>query len=1514
MPSAKFQIADLSLGLATKARPSRIPPGACQAGSKNFFLYRDVLATAPGNERVTNSVPDQHSILLDASQYFIGYSNNSGTKVNLAQPTTADPWTLEVVFRMDRYPTDKSDDGYLYSTLLYKGAGAVANTRPTAANTEYFLAVKFQSGLVCVPSFSITNTTPAVVSIAGGTNNTIKLGVYYHIAIVKTAAGNITMYANVAGSTPNTTYFSTAGATPIGTINTRASDLFVGAMPESKTGTTPAKESGLVQFPFQGVIQEVRYWQSDRTASLGTYLRQLTDAEVAAETNLIGYYRGTGVPERTYFYESETGTSGQGSGQVPILSLQPRQATWLTSGHPLGNPIGTSTASIHLDGRGQGLEVLNSYLYRSEIIKQGQSVVGTTTSDFSDLQKSRDRLAISFNVKTPPVFKDQAKLFHWTHIPDDQFGSIVSSVSSTATASTVALASANEEWSAFLDIKQVGGNWRFRGGIRFEGENLIPAPDVPAYIQAIIVDTSTNLAVNTEYTVTFTFDFALKVLNLYVDGAASAAQNMTNANIDLDTDSTYLRATPNDPIGSLKKNWMVIGRHIYRVRKLNEVPGDPNSVDVEYDFSKSFEGVIRRVVIATSDTLTELAGTIGPFGLTVQSIVMNDQVDRGKNATSGVVILSAWKMDEGSGSFIEDVGLQSNGIDFTVDSNHRFGKSGFTTAERDPPLGLVEHRYRTATGEEKKIVAVTPGCVYEVDQGAGTLTFLADGLRNDDKNNVSALHHQDSTILCMGGIGENYSLWKQHLFRLSIEPPSGQIPWGLSEQTSPKAMLDPGVRNYTFTYFSAFQNKRSAPGPVVSTEIRAKRANVTFGTNAEINQTRPTTGASANAETFDFSKTGGQIYGFQFIAYYGSSGSKAATDPSWWRSAPGSGGASEAKQKKLKLTRNLFIVGAAGNETAASTDKKEDETTVAQVAAAVSNKSVKAQIEELPGGTMELVGAFAGANGQLSIKDLAGENLTGRATGPIDWGYGAGGQVYTGTGVSGHGLGLPVSTDPQVTHLEIWRTLAGGSQFRLVARIPNGAQNFVDNIADENLVGEVLNTNQAAVPATKYALDFGGRAIYFGDDLSPQRVYISEVGEPWNVPPQNTIDFLDGTTLAITGGARTENALTFFKNDTTFVLSKTGDPTFPFQVETRMRDIGCVAPRGIVNVNEVFYYPDEQGFYGYDTSTPRKISEVIQDTWDAVSAANYGKIVSAHDRQNDCILWFVPSGSSFEPGSEIVCNDQAIVWSYGKGQGPDGGIYGWSFLDGLYVKFVTTIQDENEVNRVWFVDPLGYIYIWNSGTNYGVGTLTSRTPALAGSPGTFSTTQLTLAQATLANVPDGYKGFAVTVVKASTGERATRLCVADTLASPSVITLDHALPFTPANTSDFSVIIGSIETRWISGEMSPAGQDSITKLVNLHMQLGRQSADVPGRFDLKWALKHGHDPALNTEATFYEAQTTLRGISNQLSDYRAALGGRGLRVRFTFESLAADVPFEIQSIFPEWDADAGRGQFRNDNA
>lgn len=1515
-------VPSLALGLHTKDRASRIPPGAAQDGSKNFWLYRDVLATSPGYEKRTKALLDDFAYRLNGvDQYLRAQVPSAGTDLSAGHTAT----TIQFFFRLDAIPTDLlinivGAESHYSGTVLYKGTGVnYLGSLPASSSPDYFFTISalasgstINDGRPYITGFGSDGTTLSLTDPRGP----IELGKCYAFTMVYEVGQDMRSYFGEVGGA-QVEAINTASQ-PANAMQDTDSDVFIGCMPT----LDPETEDTFITRRFRGVVQEFRIWDKALTQQ---EVDDTTAGEIddpSAETNLVSYYRLTGPASATYFLEASKGDGAP-------FATYPRSATWVSDSHPLGRNI-TGNPAIRLDGEYQAIKLRDAYKYRK------------FQPDEEGFYPWASHFAVSMRIY-PQTLADRDTLFHYVHCPTDN---VFTDHLLTTTTATGTFVPANEVTGNLLvETLDVGaGVLQFRAVVfhqqRIKNETLTldGSGDVdhtlaslgvqPLSFRAkltltggltvIVVDDGAGAIVKkngsgtlttgtidyatgdvdidftvaitagtakyitrnatscvtavaggvsagNEYTLTAATDFGASTgsVSIYIDDEAVVTQNCTAG--------ATVPWTTNSPRGSARKYAAIFGRAISESRKSLSIPTDPDDVEVHYDFNRSFHGEIKQIALAVSEYDFDVKQ--------LHDVVAAQLLGRESLTTYGVPFTSLYPMNEGQGETLEDVGGFGNSLPIVEDSDHVFAKSCGVTTQRRGIQGLFDHRYRTPTGEERKVVAVSGGSCYEVDPSTGAFTFLGDGFRNDDLARVNTMRFQDSTVLTATATNRPFQLWKDHVYRLSIDKPKWIIAWGLTDQGNPEAGLRRGARKYLFTHYSAWQNKRSDAriGPDVT--IKFKRANVVFGEEAEINQTYPSFGPSLKKAPYDMSTPYTKI---GMSGWYGQDTTLAGTDPSWYETNPSTSGANTnaAPLKRINFKK-------------VPNSKDPEQMEAADLFRIVDLYTNRVFVEDIGNDLVEFRGAFPGSKGFLWLEDSTSGKPTVRdsSTAIIRYdGVVSSGTSVAGTGVTGHGISLPVSSDPQVTHLEIWRTLSGGNEYFLVDRIPNGTRTYVDRTDDADLVGETLDINAGMAPRCTHMVDFAGRAFAFGDALAPQRLYISEALEPWNFAPQNFVDLTDGTTLAITGVARTENVLLAFKNDTTFAIRATGNPAFPFDVETRMRDVGCVSPNGIVNVQNVFHYPDEQGFFQYDTNTLKHISDAIETTFNEIPAEHYDRIFGIHDREHNAVVWFYPSGN--QTIGEQVVNDRALVYFYETGA--------WSLLDGLFVEFAAIIPDQNEVNRVWLVDPLGYASLWNLGTNYGVGTLTTRSVTISA---WNSTTTFEVPQATLASLPEGYKGLPVVIETG--GARYTRYVTGDDLAATSEVTINMPIAGPPVGgTAHF----GSIETDWISGEFMPAGQDMAVGLTDVHLQLTPQSTSAS--FEMLWLARYGIHPSAVIEgsATLSNQRNELFLSARQFAS--ASLWGR--RHRFRFRSLGPDKPFEIRSMIAKMNSDVGPGEYRDD--
>jgi hypothetical protein len=110
----------------------------------------------------------------------------------------------------------------------------------------------------------------------------------------------------------------------------------------------------------------------------------------------------------------------------------------------------------------------------------------------------------------------------------------------------------------------------------------------------------------------------------------------------------------------------------------------------------------------------------------------------------------------------------------------------------------------------------------------------------------------------------------------------------------------------------------------------------------------------------------------------------------------------------------------------------------------------------------------------------------------------------------------------------------------------------------------------------------------------------------------------------ITGIARANRNLLVFKNDETFILSGGDDPVANLRVETVSNEVGCIARRSIVNVENGVYWMGRRGFFYFDGTGLSEISKPIRHEFDSIVIDQAEAIHGVRNLANDSVNWFVP--------------------------------------------------------------------------------------------------------------------------------------------------------------------------------------------------------------------------------------------------------------------------------------------------
>lgn len=1383
----RIDFGEITRGLQSDRPPTAIDNGGLSV-AENIVLDDGVLAKSPGYARLSKTLPMDHAYKLDGGlQHWRGRTIATASLVAL----NGSAWSLDVIFKLEAFPTTESATGPK-SFLLYKGAGTAASADSAAGDLDWEVFIAPSSGRYFLTVQLRENGGGAVKSVTDVTP--LSLDTFYQASITYSGALISIFVGPSASAAPGAATTSSAWADA---VRDAANDLIVGAAAIA----SPTRLDKTVQYNFNGVIQEIRFWNDDRSAAeIATYWgRQLTSAEQTSETELIAYYALTKTESGilTYVANPDKGTAGDSASasNAPVLRIEPTDVY-----------------------RFQGYSPPTPILYRKQ--------TPATDGEFD----APTRMAVTMKVRLSQVYTRET-LFHYVHCPTASSATSHDVTDTTATSASLNL-TADATGQFLVEILDSGGM-----KVRLVAWFNNTTPNERA---ASIVSTTT-LSANTDYVITAGVSYA-GTLYLYVDTAAAVTGSMASIASD------YSVNTPADGGLDPTKYVMAIGRAI------NTTQQTPEGVDVTYNLSRNFYGTIYKTIITQpfSDTV---------FQQIHRYIYDGNSITRDNVTSLAVPVLSSWEFDftnAAPNGLAQDLGLISNNIAYTSDPDFTLAHTTVTTNSVSKPRGIFDHFYRAWSNvggdtDYHVYVVVTDGAAYTFDATTGAMTLLGDGLRNDNGNRAQAMRWTDSLILCFGGKGHNHHIWKDQVWRLDIVPPTGIIPFGLTAQNAEEARLGTGKYRYTFTFYSGYTGKRSPHGPVLEVDIKTEKANIAFGDQAEINQTY--------AESDEAAKMPYEVSLF-------ASAPQTVKVTSWLNGTESGPTSSDPKYDIVKIVTSAPAGVGVANP---SYYEESDAITYEELDDHFLDRTTRAFLDPTTTDRFRVKSVYAGSNARLTMDDT-GTILSSASGLAFSTGLPA---TFSGTGVTSHGLVLPRSFDPQVTHLEIWRTLADDSDFRLVARVHNGSTGFVDALEDALNTGEILDIADGAPPPVKYVTEFNGRAMYTLDDNNPSFAYFSKVGEPWNVPPQNIVDFRDGSTAKITGVGRTENAVVLFKNDTTFVLTPSSSSLVPFDVQVRTRESGCVSPYGIVNINDTLYYPGELGFYSFDMSFPRRISRFIDPTWRDVGPSAREEIVGIHDRANKQIIWFRPDADSSR------C-EKAITWNYEVGSDNSGNAYGWATLSGVHVRFASIVQGESDNDIVFLVDSNGHIYQWNSGNNYGPGTFTSVGP-LAVTSGTSSTVVIPKVTS-YTDMPRGYEGLFLTKVSTD-GTRESRLVIADSLGNPTT-TATVSVNWTTSPVSTDVIYVGSIEMDATFGEISPAAREIVHLWTDTFLRQTAPSTSATWEFRFR-----GYGGMAATERT---EQTVT--VSNQKTDIRFASSCYGRRLRPRITSFGPNKPVTIRDF------------------
>jgi hypothetical protein len=175
------------------------------------------------------------------------------------------------------------------------------------------------------------------------------------------------------------------------------------------------------------------------------------------------------------------------------------------------------------------------------------------------------------------------------------------------------------------------------------------------------------------------------------------------------------------------------------------------------------------------------------------------------------------------------------------------------------------------------------------------------------------------------------------------------------------------------------------------------------------------------------------------------------------------------------------------------------------------------------------------------------------------------------------------SPEERVTHVVLWVSVDGALP-KEVAELPIFTTTYTENTATGALgnpppvdVDGNLKQARGVPPYVRFIVKYHQRMWYGGDPAHPSRWWYSELREFESVGDLNYLDHLENETVV--GGGAAGDTLASFGASVAYAIQ--GWDEADFRIYKTSPSIGLVNHFGIVNINEILWFPSELGYFVY---------------------------------------------------------------------------------------------------------------------------------------------------------------------------------------------------------------------------------------------------------------------------------------------------------------------------------------------
>jgi len=233
---------------------------------------------------------------------------------------------------------------------------------------------------------------------------------------------------------------------------------------------------------------------------------------------------------------------------------------------------------------------------------------------------------------------------------------------------------------------------------------------------------------------------------------------------------------------------------------------------------------------------------------------------------------------------------------------------------------------------------------------------------------------------------------------------------------------------------------------------------------------------------------------------------------------------------------------------------------------------------------------------------------------------------------------LPVSVDPKVTHLRIYRLAPGQPSYKRISpaldgEVTNGVTTFLDTLAATSLTDELEGDNTYdlnGVPPNAGVVALVSNRMVYNDPAQPGRVWVSREGDGERVPGGGSVPLDEGDNDVVTAARDVGGFCVVWKNNSFYVGPDVGGLQ-PFSFQRMNNKIGTLSHRSVIVDDNAVRFRHASGYYEMDRGWDavkisglwdgRRLNSLAEPVLQDMNLGRSNYITSAYLTERDQIYW-----------------------------------------------------------------------------------------------------------------------------------------------------------------------------------------------------------------------------------------------------------------------------------------------------